>query len=71
MDYDRLDTEEEYQALQDVYRHLCPLLNFYYPSMKLVEKVRIGSQVKKRYDAPQNALPTAVLSEFIIYSITA
>jgi len=51
--YDRFDTEEEYQALQEVYRHLCPLLNFYYPSMKLVEKVRIGSQVKKRYDAPQ------------------
>ena len=28
--YYRFDTEEEYEALQNVYKHLCPLLNFYY-----------------------------------------
>jgi hypothetical protein len=48
--YARFDTEEEYEALAEVYRHLCPLVNFYYPSMKLVEKERVGSRVKKRYE---------------------
>jgi hypothetical protein len=51
--YYRFDTDEEFEALQEVYSHLCPLLNYYYPSMKLVQKTRIGAKVKKVYDEPK------------------
>ncbi len=51
--YYRFDTEAEYQALAQLYKHLCPLLNFCYPSVRIIEKTRIGARVKKRYDAPK------------------
>ncbi|MFW5695967.1 MAG: integrase catalytic domain-containing protein [Alkalispirochaeta sp.] len=51
--YYRFDTDEEYQALREVYRHLCPLLNYFYASAKLVEKIRTGPRVKKVYEAPK------------------
>jgi hypothetical protein len=51
--YYRFDTEAEYQALRQVYRYLCPLLNFFYPSMKLIQKSREGARVRKRYDDPK------------------
>lgn len=51
--YYRFDTEEEYEALQNVYKHLCPLLNFHYPSVRIIAKKRIGSKVKKIYDDPK------------------
>lgn len=51
--YYRFDTQQEYEALQNVYKHLCPLLNFYYPSMRIIGKIRIGPKVKKSYDAPK------------------
>lgn len=51
--YYRFDTQQEYEALQEVYKHLCPLLNFYYPSMRIIGKIRIGPKVKKSYDAPK------------------
>lgn len=51
--YLRYDTPKEYEALQEVYRHLCPLINFFYPSAQLIKKVRIGSKVKKIYDDPK------------------
>ena len=51
--YYRFDTQEEYEALKEVYIHLCPLLNFFYPSFRLIEKVRNGSHVKKVYDDPK------------------
>jgi hypothetical protein len=50
--YYRFDTPAEYQALGEVYKHLCPLLNFYYPSGRIIQKTRVGSQVKKKHDAP-------------------
>ena len=51
--YYRFDTDAEYQALREVYAHLCPLLNYFYASVKLVEKVRTGPRVKKVYEAPK------------------
>ena len=51
--YYRFDTDEEFEALQEVYTHLCPLLNYYYPSMKLIEKTRIRAKVKKAYGDPK------------------
>lgn len=51
--YYRFNTDAEYQALKEVYKHLCPLLNYFYASVKLVEKIRIGPRVKKVYEAPK------------------
>jgi hypothetical protein len=51
--YYRFDTQAEYEALKEVYKHLCPLLNFFYPSVRIIEKMRVGARVKKKYDAPK------------------
>ncbi|TVR94277.1 MAG: transposase [Spirochaetaceae bacterium] len=51
--YYRFDTDAEYKTLQQVYLHLCPLLNYFYASVKLVEKIRTGARVKRVYEAPQ------------------
>jgi len=48
--YRRYDTAEELQALNDLYAVLRLYTNYFQPVMKLVEKTRIGSKVRKRYD---------------------
>jgi hypothetical protein len=50
--YLRHDTEEELATLNELYRHLRLYTNFFQPTMKLIEKTRIGSKVIKRYDKP-------------------
>lgn len=52
--YMRYDTEEEVATLNEIYRSGRLLMNFFYPSMKLKEKERRGSKVRKRYDAPKS-----------------
>jgi hypothetical protein len=48
--YYRFGAVAERDALAAVYRSLCPLLNFFIPTIKLLSKVRVGSKVKKVYD---------------------
>ena len=48
--YRRYDTPEELQALNDLYAVLRLYTNYFQPVMKLVEKTRTGSKVRKRYD---------------------
>ena len=48
--YLRYDSEEELQTLNELYRHLRLYTNFFQPTMKLMEKKRIGSKVTKKYD---------------------
>jgi hypothetical protein len=48
--YYRFCAAAERDALSAVYRSLCPLLNFFIPTFKLLNKVRVGSKVKKVYD---------------------
>jgi hypothetical protein len=50
--YYRYDTQEQLRLLNQLYAQLRLLVNFFYPSMKLVEKIRVGARVKKRYDTP-------------------
>jgi hypothetical protein len=50
--YLRYDTEEELLTLKELYRHLRLYTNFFQPTMKLIEKTRIGSKVIKKYDKP-------------------
>ncbi|AEF82758.1 integrase catalytic domain-containing protein [Leadbettera azotonutricia] len=52
--YYRYDTLQARDALAEVYRHLCPLLNYFYPSEKIIAKERIGARVKKVYDKPKS-----------------
>jgi transposase InsO family protein len=49
--YARFEGEEVYAALAKVYRFLCPLLNYFYPSKKLLSKKRLpNGRVKKIYE---------------------
>jgi hypothetical protein len=48
--YQRYDTEEEVERLNQLYGQLRLYVNFFLPSQKLVEKIRQGSRVTKRYD---------------------
>jgi hypothetical protein len=52
--YRRFDTPSEYQALAAVYRSLCPLLNYFLPTIKLIDKSRVGAKVRKIYDKPMS-----------------
>jgi len=48
--YYRFSAEAERDALALVYRSLCPLLNFFMPTIKLISKTRVGTKIKKVYD---------------------
>jgi len=50
--YFRYDTPEAIRALEILYSWLRLSVNYLRPSMKLVQKVRHGSKVTKRYDRP-------------------
>jgi hypothetical protein len=51
--YLRYDTEEELITLNELYRSLRLYTNFFQPTMKLIEKTRIGSKITKKYDKAQ------------------
>jgi len=48
--YKRYDRQEQVKLLNDLYELLRLYTNFFLPVMKLQEKTRIGSKIKKRYD---------------------
>jgi hypothetical protein len=52
--YRRFDTPSELQALAEVCRSLCPRLNYFLPAIKLIDKQRVGSKVRKVYDRPMS-----------------
>jgi hypothetical protein len=51
--YYRYDTPEQLDLLNNLYTLLHLYANFFLPVMKLKEKVRVGSKVKRIYDDPQ------------------
>jgi hypothetical protein len=52
--YYRYDTDAETLALQEVYKYFCPLVNFWYPSIKIIRKERLqNGRLKKEYDIPK------------------
>jgi hypothetical protein len=52
--YYRYDTNEETAALAEVYTYLCPLVNFWYPSIKIIGKEKLeNGRLKKEYDIPK------------------
>jgi hypothetical protein len=49
--YFRFDTQEECDALAEVYRWLCPLYNYWMPSFRLIDKVKKeDGRFKKIYE---------------------
>lgn len=63
--YYRFNTDAELAALKEVYKHLCPLLNYYYPSVRLLEKIRDGVRVRKVYDEPKPPFQRLLESKLI------
>jgi len=51
--YLRYDTQEQQRLLNQLWATVRLLVNFFYPSTKLIEKVRVGARVHKRYDTPR------------------
>lgn len=55
--WERYDSIAAQEAINDLYRHeLRLMMNLFQPSVKLVGKVRRGSRLTRRYDAPQTPL---------------
>ncbi len=61
--WDRYDSPEAVEAINDLYRNELRLwLNLYLPSVKLVKKVRVGSKLRRVYDAAQTPLERVAAS---------
>jgi len=55
--YLRYDSPQALHAINDLYRgELRILQNLFLPSMKLAEKIRVGSKLRRRYDRPLTPL---------------
>jgi hypothetical protein len=52
--YARYETEEEVALIRSLYEKLRLLINFFYPSMKLLQKHREGARIRKTYDKPKS-----------------
>jgi len=63
--YRRYDTEEGLAVLNELYDWLRPYTNFFQPVMKLREKTRVGSKVKKKYDQAKTPYRRVLESSFI------
>jgi hypothetical protein len=63
--YRRYDTPPELEALNDLYAVLRWYTNFFQPVMKLIEKTRTGSTVKKKYDRARTPYRRVLESGFI------
>jgi hypothetical protein len=62
--YDRIDHEELIKYMNEIYRdYLNPLLNFFTPQLKLVEKSRVGSKYRRKYDTPRTPYQRLMDSE--------
>src|SRR6266481_8188259 len=51
--YHRLDTPAELSVLRELYSCLRVYKNFFQPTMKLIEKVRDGGKIHRKYDEPR------------------
>ena len=59
----RFDTIEDVEIMNTLYTmHISPLLNQFLPSVKLIERVRVGSRVRRRYDRAQTPLDRLLAS---------
>jgi hypothetical protein len=63
MGYVRYDSEAAREAMNDLYQQELRLFqNLFLPSVKLAGKERVGSRLRRRYEAPQTPFQRAVAS---------
>lgn len=60
--YDRFEGRKAWEALARLYRVLRKYINFFQPSMKLLEKERSGAKVSKKYDAAKTPYQRILMS---------
>jgi hypothetical protein len=58
--YERYDTAAAVGTINDLYADVRLLQNLFLPSVKLVEKTRVGSKLRRKYDVPQTPLDRLV-----------
>jgi hypothetical protein len=63
--YYRFDTPKERNALASVYQALCPLLNYFIPTRRLLSKTKTGSKYVKKYDQPLSPYQRLLASQDI------
>jgi hypothetical protein len=63
--YGRYDSPEQLELLNALYTRLHLYVNFFLPVMKLKEKERFGSKVKRLYDDPQTPYARVLASHHI------
>jgi hypothetical protein len=64
--YERIDTQEVVDPVNNIYRdEWSKLFNYFYPQMKLIEKDRYGSKVRKKYDKPKTPYHRLMLSKHV------
>lgn len=63
--YDRLEGRKAWEALVQLYRMLRKYINYFQPSLKLIEKERGGAKVSKKYDSAKTPYQRVLLSEHI------
>lgn len=62
--WERYDTQNAVAAMNDLYRRELRLwLNLYLLSVKLVKKVRVGSKLRRVYDAPKTPFERVVATQ--------
>ena len=63
MGWDRYDTPETVEAINDLYAHELRLwMNLFLPSVKLIRKVRVGSKLRRLYGPAQTPLDRVLAS---------
>ena len=59
--YGRFDTQAAVDAINDLYRNELRLFqNLFQPSVRLKEKVRVGSKLRRKYDEPRTPLERVI-----------
>ncbi len=69
--YGRYDTQAQVDQLNRLYVQYRVFVNFFLPVMKLQEKVRGGSRVQKKYDAPQTPYVRLLASPEVSHAVKA
>lgn len=61
--YSRFESSELLPLMNDIYQNYWnPLHNFFLPSQKLLEKVRVGAKIVKKHDIPKTPYERLVAS---------
>src|SRR5262249_49690576 len=64
--YDRFDSPCLVAMMNDLYKNEWSLLiNYFYPSMQLKEKIKVNSKYKRKYYEPQTPYQRLMASEYI------